>query len=78
MTRSGFLRAIEEILGVPRHALKESDSRETIEGWTSLADVQLFGLIENELGIEADGELIEAETVGELVRILAGRGAFRG
>lgn len=78
MTRSTFLQAMEDILGLGRDTLKESDSRETIEGWTSLADVQLFGLIENDLGIEADSELIEAGTVGELTRILDERGAFHG
>lgn len=78
MTRSGFFQAMEEILGVGRNTLKDSDSRETIEGWTSLADVQIFGLIESELGVEPDAELIEAETAGDLARILEERGALRG
>jgi len=77
MRRSGFLRAIEEILGVGMRLLREEDSRETIARWTSLADVQIFSLIASEFGIEPDSELIEAETVGDLLRILQSRGAFR-
>ena len=77
MTRSGFLRAMEEILGVPTRTLREEDSRETVAKWTSLADVQIFSLITSEFGIETDGDLIEAETVGDLMRVLQGRGAFR-
>jgi len=77
MTRSGFLRAMEEILGVPTRTLQEEDSRQTVAKWTSLADVQIFTLITSEFGIETDGDLIEAETVGDLTRVLQGRGAFR-
>jgi len=76
MTRSGFLRAMEEILGVPARTLQEGDSRETVAQWSSLADVQISSVIASELGIEPDSEIIEAETVGELLRILEGRGAF--
>ena len=42
----------------------------------SLADVQIFSLVTSEFGIETDEELIEAETVGDLVRVLQGRRAF--
>ena len=77
MSRSGFLRAVEELLGVPARALKNEDSRETLSSWTSLADVQMFSLITSEFGIEPDGELIEAETIGDLAGVLQSRGAFR-
>jgi hypothetical protein len=77
MTRSGFLRAMEEILGVPARTLREEDSRDTIAEWTSLADVQIFALIASDFGIEPDSEVIEAETVGDLLRVLQGRGVFR-
>ena len=76
MTRSGFLRAMEEILGVGARTLREEDTRDTLGQWTSLADVQIFSLITSECGIEADGELIEAETVGDLLTVLQGKGAF--
>lgn len=78
MTRTDLLRALEEILGLDRRTLREEDSRETINQWTSLADVQIFTLIETEFRIEPDDELITAETVGDLLRILQNRGVFHG
>jgi acyl carrier protein len=77
LTRSAFLRAIEEILSVPTRSLGEEDSRETIGNWTSLADVQIFSLITSEFEIEPDSDLIEAETVGDLLKVLESKGAFR-
>jgi hypothetical protein len=71
------MRALEEILGVPPRTLKEDDSRDTIEHWTSLSDVQIFSLITSQCGIETDSELMEADTVGELLGVLRRKGAFR-
>ena len=76
MTRTDFLRALEEILGLNRRTLREEDSRDTINEWTSLADVQIFSLIETEFGIEPNDELITADTVGDLLRILENQGVF--
>jgi hypothetical protein len=76
MTRSSFLRAMEEILGVATRSLGVEDSRRTVATWTSLADVQIFTLITSEFGIEPDDELIAAETVGDLLRVLQSQGAF--
>jgi acyl carrier protein len=76
MTRTDFVRAVEEILGLDRRTLREDSSREGIDEWTSLADVQLFTLIESEFGIEPTDELISAETIGDLLRILQKQGAF--
>ncbi len=78
MTRSGFRTSLEEILGVDAGTLGDSDSRETIESWSSVADVQILSGIESEFGIEPDAELMEAETVGELLGVLESRGAFAG
>jgi hypothetical protein len=77
MTRSGFIREMEEILDVPTRTLQEEDSRETVAQWTPLTDVQIFSLITSEFGIEPDSGLIEAETVGDLLMVLQSRGAFR-
>lgn len=77
MTRSGFIRAMEEILNVPTRTLREEDSRDTVAQWTSLTDVQIFSLITSEFGIEPDSGLIEAETVGDFLMVLQRRGAFR-
>ncbi|MBC8166164.1 MAG: hypothetical protein H7Y20_09865 [Bryobacteraceae bacterium] len=70
MTHTSFRNALEDILDVPKSSLRDSDSRETIENWTSVADVQILTIISGELGVEPDAALIEAETVGELVSIL--------
>ena len=77
MTRSSFLRAMEEVIGVDARSLREEDSRDTVPQWTSLKDVQVFTLITSEFGIEPDGDLITAETVGDLLRVLQNQGAFR-
>jgi len=78
MTRFDFQAGVEDILAVPRGSLQDSDSRDTIESWSSIADVQIVTYLSSELGIEPDAELIEAETFGDLVkkleelRVLAG------
>jgi acyl carrier protein len=70
MTRAELQQAMEEILEVPNGALKDSDSRDTIETWSSLADVKILSYISSESGADPDPELMEAETFGELVRKL--------
>ena len=74
MTRTAFKALLEEVLRVPHDSLMESDSRETIENWSSLVDVEIMTIISAELGVEA--ELLEYETVGELLDLLAGQQAF--
>lgn len=76
MMRREFLTGLEEILGVPLGTLRSQDDRTSVPQWTSLADVKMFSFIGDEFGIEADDELIEASTVGDLLRILESRGAF--
>ena len=76
MTRVEFQNAVEDLFKVPHGSLKNSDSRETIEGWNSFADVDVLSLIEKEFGIEAEGEITEAETFGGLLSFLEAKGAF--
>lgn len=76
MTRREFSLALEEIFGVPKRSLREQDDRTTVTEWTSLADAKIFSFIATELGVEPDDELIEASTVGDLLRALESRGAF--
>ena len=78
MTRSAFRRSIEEILGMQAGSLRDSDSRDIVESWSSIADVQILTTITSEFGIEPDADLMEAETVGDLLEILESRGAFSG
>jgi len=77
MTRLEFQSAVEDLFKVPRGSLKATDSRDTIEGWESFADVDLLNLIEKEFGIEAEAAIAEAETYGDLIRILESKSAFR-
>lgn len=77
MTSAAFRNSLEEIFGSPRGSLKDSDTRDTVEGWTSLADVQVLSVISSELGIEPDADILEAESTGDLIRVLQDKGAFR-
>ena len=55
MTRSGYKTWLAEILGVPSASLRDSDSRETIEAWSSLADVQILtGITSDAFTSDAD------------------------
>jgi acyl carrier protein len=76
MTRAAFLTTLEEILGVAPGALQTSDTRETVPGWSSLTDVTILTVIFSELGIEAEDDLLDYKTVGDLLAILERRGAF--
>ena len=77
MTVSEFQTAVEEILDVPRGSIKESDSRDSIASWSSLADVKIVALLASESGIELDSELMEAETFGEMLALLKRVGALK-
>ena len=76
MTRLEFQNALEDLFKVPRGSLKATDSRETIEGWESFADVDVLNLIEKQFGIEAEAAIAEAETYGDLVKVLESKGRF--
>jgi len=76
MTRSRFYATLEDVLQIPHGSLKDSDSRETVATWSSIADVQILTVIANEFGIEPDAELIEVETVGDLIQALGARNVF--
>ena len=56
MTSAAFRNSLEEIFGAPRGSLKDSDTRDTVEGWTSLFIVTcLFeGLVLVSLGVIAE------------------------
>jgi hypothetical protein len=76
MTRAAFLMTLEEILGARPGALQLTDTRESVPGWSSLTDVNILTVIFSELGIEAEEDLLDYKSVGELLEILEGRGAF--
>ena len=74
MTKRAFKALLEEILEVPSGELTESDRRESVGAWSSLADVEIMTVIFSELGVEA--ETMEYDTVGDLLAQLDARGAF--
>ena len=76
MTRAGFLTTLEEILGAAPGQLRLEDTRETIAGWSSLTDVTILTVIFSELGIEAEEDLLDYKSVGDLLDILDRRNAF--
>jgi acyl carrier protein len=76
MTRAAFRKVLEEILDVPPGSLNDSDTRETIAGWSSLTDVQILTAIWTDLGVDAEADEFEFETVGELMSKLDANQAF--
>src|SRR5688500_1411406 len=76
VTRGAFITTLEETLGVEPGALKMTDTRETVKGWSSLTDVTILTVIFSELGIEAEEDLLDYKTVGDLLEILDSRTAF--
>lgn len=76
MTKVAFLTTLEEILGVAPGALHTTDTRESVPGWSSLIDVTILTVIFSELGIEAEDDLLDYKSVGDLLDILERRNAF--
>ena len=76
MTKAAFFTTLEEILGVAPGALEATDNRESVPGWSSLTDVTILTVVFSELGIEAEDDLLDYKSVGELLEILERRNAF--
>jgi len=76
MTQRQFRSLLEDLLAVDRGTLRNEDSRQSIRGWTSLADVQITLVLATELGLEDAAETLEYETVGDLMSLLEANGAF--
>jgi acyl carrier protein len=76
MTRAAFRGVLEEILSVDPGTLQDADSRETIQGWSSIVDVQIMAFVSSELGLEEEAEMLSFESIGELLDVLERRGAL--
>jgi hypothetical protein len=76
MTKRKFRSILEEILATPAGTLRDEDTRQTVGAWTSLADVQIIVIVASELGLGDDAEMLDYDTVGELLSALDQRGAF--
>jgi acyl carrier protein len=70
MTRGEFVRTLEDTLGVPSGQLLPTDTRESVAGWSSLTDVTILTMLFSEFGLEAEDELLEYRSIGELLAIL--------
>lgn len=76
MTKAAFKKTLEEILDVPPGSLSDADTRDTIDGWSSLTDVQILTVVWSELGIDAEPDAFAFESVGELLAKLDANQAF--
>ncbi len=76
MTKTAFKKMLEDILDVPPGSLAESDTRDTIAGWSSLTDVQIMTAIWSELGVENDAGAFDFDNIGELFALLDANEAF--
>jgi acyl carrier protein len=76
MTKTAFIHTLEETLGVRSGELQPQDTRDTVRGWSSLTDVTILTVIFSELGIEAEEDLLDYRSVGELLDILERKRAF--
>jgi acyl carrier protein len=76
MTKAAFIATLEEVLGVRPGELQVTDTRETVPGWSSLIDVNILTVIFSELGIEAEEDLLDYKSVGDLLEILDRLNAF--
>jgi hypothetical protein len=76
MTRAAFRSMLEEIFSVAPGSLQDSDTRDTVQDWSSLVDVQIMTVMGSELALDEDPELISFDSVGEMLDELEQRGAF--
>jgi acyl carrier protein len=76
MTRTQFVRTLEDTLGVPQGDLQPAHTRDSVAGWSSLTDVTILTIVFSEFGLEAEEELLEYHSVGDLLAILERHGVF--
>ena len=76
VTRTAFIAVLEELMSVPPGTLKGSDTRASVQGWSSLVDVQILSLISEQFGHEMDSELFDYESIDKLLDALDDRQAF--
>ncbi len=76
MTKAEFRKTLEDLIAPDSGSLKDSDTRDTVENWSSLVDVQIFAIIASDLGLEPDDEITNYTSVGELLEILDRRKIF--
>jgi acyl carrier protein len=61
----------QDVLDDPSLRVERASSAESVEGWDSLAHINLIASIEKEFGIQfALGELSELKNVGEMIDLM--------
>lgn len=78
MTKCTFVAMLEELMSLSPGTLKDSDTRATVKGWSSLVDVQILSLVSEKFGLEIDDELQEYASIGCLLAVLENRLVFSG
>jgi len=77
MTRTQFIRTLEDTFGLAPGQLQLSDTRESVPGWSSLTDVTILTILFSEFGLEAEEELLEYRSVDDLLGILDNHRVFK-
>ena len=74
MSRSEFLRALEEKLELPQGKLRGDQVLAQVEGWDSMAAVIFIALADEKAGVTVSGNQIAgAKTVDQLLDVLGDR-----
>lgn len=71
MTRSEFLRELEEQMEIPANSLKENQVLTDLESWDSMATVLFIALADEKVGVTVSGnQIAKAKTVHDLLSLL--------
>lgn len=71
MDKSSILKKISEITETELNLMNEATKLSSLEAWDSLANVVFIAYAVSDFGVHLNGEeLIEAETVGDLVKMV--------
>jgi hypothetical protein len=76
MTRTEFVRTLEDTLGVAPGELQPSSTRESVAGWSSLTDVTILTILFSEFELDAEEDLLDYRSVGDLLAILDDKRVF--
>jgi len=71
MTRTEFLKELEDQLGLPGGTLVDSQRLDHVEGWDSMAAVIFMAVADEKMGVAVSGDQIaKAKTVDDLLSLL--------
>jgi acyl carrier protein len=80
MTPDQFKSILADLIHCKPEDLRDTDTRDTHAGWSSVADIQILAVIESDLRIESDANFLDAftgcDSVGDLLRLLREHDAF--